>query len=179
MAKKKSLTGEPGVVGPGGVGGLGAVELGVTMLMDRFSGELVDVDNGSNGGASGLEIVGSREAIGGLGIGNLATIDVSTYSVVQKERNASRNNGLAFVWGESRISHTRTRFHERTQIKIKDHPALNVLTHERKVTAIDQPYIQSIIQEGGLADLVRCSHSIADKGLLSAFAERWHRDTLI
>jgi len=45
-------------------------------------------------------------------------IDEMEQLKVLKGRNASRLIGLAFCWRDSQISHTRTRFHERTQIKV-------------------------------------------------------------
>lgn len=37
--------------------------------------------------------------------------------------------------------------------------------------------IRIIVEKSGLAPLLSCSHSQTDKGLCSAFAERWHKET--
>ncbi|KAJ1440652.1 Aminotransferase-like, plant mobile domain [Sesbania bispinosa] len=55
------------------------------------------------------------------------------------------------------------------------HVALRLWNGE--LTAPVEAYIKDIVVNSGLAPLIDCSHSLVDRGLLSAFAERWHRDT--
>ena len=42
---------------------------------------------------------------------------------------------------------------------------------------IQSEYIQQVVHNSGLAPLLDCSYRMVDKGLLSAFTERWHRET--
>ena len=64
-------------------------------------------------------------------------------------------------------------------IDLQDRGELKLVTHGRKLEdfSITSQYIQDVLDRSGLAPLLRCSHLMVDKGLLSAFAERWHRDT--
>ncbi|KAJ1435737.1 Aminotransferase-like, plant mobile domain [Sesbania bispinosa] len=59
----------------------------------------------------------------------------------------------------------------------KDRGTLKVVSNGRKLTAPLDAYIRGIVDNSGLASLIDCMHSPVDRGLLSAFAERWHRDT--
>ncbi|KAJ1393022.1 Phosphatidylinositol-specific phospholipase C, X domain [Sesbania bispinosa] len=59
----------------------------------------------------------------------------------------------------------------------EDRGTLKLVSHGRKLTAPVDAYIKDIVVNSGLAPLIDCSHSLVDRGLLSAFAERWHRDT--
>ncbi|KAJ1423148.1 Phosphatidylinositol-specific phospholipase C, X domain [Sesbania bispinosa] len=59
----------------------------------------------------------------------------------------------------------------------EDRGTLKLVSHGRKLTAPVDAYIRDIVVNSGLAPLIDCTHSLVDRGLLSAFAERWHRDT--
>ncbi|KAJ1376305.1 Phosphatidylinositol-specific phospholipase C, X domain [Sesbania bispinosa] len=59
----------------------------------------------------------------------------------------------------------------------EDRGTLKLVSHGRKLTAPVDAYISDIVVNSGLAPLIDCTHSLVDRGLLSAFAERWHRDT--
>ncbi|KAJ1421598.1 Phosphatidylinositol-specific phospholipase C, X domain [Sesbania bispinosa] len=59
----------------------------------------------------------------------------------------------------------------------EDRGTLKLVSHGRKLTTPVEAYIRDIVVNSGLAPLIDCSHSLVDRGLLSAFAERWHRNT--
>jgi hypothetical protein len=42
---------------------------------------------------------------------------------------------------------------------------------------VGDAFVQQVVEDAGLAPLLRCSYNIVDKGLLTAFTERWHRET--
>ncbi|KAJ1399036.1 Aminotransferase-like, plant mobile domain [Sesbania bispinosa] len=58
-----------------------------------------------------------------------------------------------------------------------DRGTLKVVSHGRKLTEPLDAYIRGIGDNPGLASLINCTHSLVDRGLLSAFVERWHKDT--
>ncbi|XP_028201934.1 protein MAIN-LIKE 2-like [Glycine soja] len=56
---------------------------------------------------------------------------------------------------------------------------LKLVSHGRKVDKIGRPApeIEGLIASTGLGPLIRCSVITIDPGLISAFVERWHRET--
>ncbi|KAJ1441829.1 Phosphatidylinositol-specific phospholipase C, X domain, partial [Sesbania bispinosa] len=59
----------------------------------------------------------------------------------------------------------------------EDRGTLKVVSHGRKLTTPVDAYIGGIVDNSGLVSLIDCTHSLVDRALLSAFAEKWHRDT--
>ncbi|KAH1265507.1 Protein MAIN-LIKE 2 [Glycine max] len=66
-------------------------------------------------------------------------------------------------------------------IGFADHerPDLKLVSHGRKVDKFGRPAaeIEGMIAATGLDPLIRCSVITTDPGLISAFVERWHRET--
>ena len=62
---------------------------------------------------------------------------------------------------------------------IQERPKLKLSSHERKVHSLGMsvPTIEGLITGTGLSPLIACSVDTDDWGLLSAFVERWHRET--
>ncbi|XP_028208291.1 protein MAIN-LIKE 2-like [Glycine soja] len=60
-----------------------------------------------------------------------------------------------------------------------ERPDLKLVSHGRKVDKIGRPApeIEGLIAGTGLSPLIRCSVITIDPGLISAFVERWHRET--
>ncbi|XP_006574266.1 protein MAIN-LIKE 2-like [Glycine max] len=60
-----------------------------------------------------------------------------------------------------------------------ERPELNLVSHGRKVALIGRPVpvIKGLIVTTGLSPLIECSVVTGDLGLISAFVERWHRET--
>ncbi|XP_028223397.1 protein MAIN-LIKE 1-like [Glycine soja] len=60
-----------------------------------------------------------------------------------------------------------------------EQPDLKLVSHGRKVDKIGRPApeIKGLIAGTGLSPLIRCSVITTDPGLISAFVERWHRET--
>ncbi|XP_028215218.1 protein MAIN-LIKE 1-like [Glycine soja] len=56
---------------------------------------------------------------------------------------------------------------------------LKLSSHGRKVHSLGRPVptIEGLIAGTGLSPLIACSVDTGDRGLLSAFMERWHRET--
>jgi len=56
---------------------------------------------------------------------------------------------------------------------------LKLVSHGRKLSkfGIYHPHIETYVLNSGLLPLSNISYETADKGLISAFVERWHRDT--
>ena len=54
-----------------------------------------------------------------------------------------------------------------------------MVSHDRKVDKFGRPApeIERMIAATGLSPLIRCSVITTDPGLISAFFERWHRET--
>ncbi|KAH1233805.1 Protein MAIN-LIKE 1 [Glycine max] len=61
----------------------------------------------------------------------------------------------------------------------EEHPELKLSSHGRKVHSLGRPVpaIEGLIAGIGLSPLIVCSVDTGDRGLLSAFVERWHRET--
>ncbi|KAH1229384.1 Protein MAIN-LIKE 2 [Glycine max] len=61
----------------------------------------------------------------------------------------------------------------------QERPDLKLVSHGRKVDKIGRPApeIEGLIAGTGLSPLIRCSVITTDPGLISAFVERWHRET--
>eukprot|EP00256_Glycine_max_P068488 XP_025983083.1 uncharacterized protein LOC113000688 [Glycine max] len=61
----------------------------------------------------------------------------------------------------------------------QEHPELKLVSHGRKVTLIGRPVpvIEGLVVATGLSPLIECSVVTGDPGLISAFVERWHRET--
>ena len=62
---------------------------------------------------------------------------------------------------------------------IQERPELKLSSHRRKVHSLGKPVlaIEGLVAGTGLSPLIACSVDIGDRGLLSAFMERWHRET--
>ena len=62
---------------------------------------------------------------------------------------------------------------------IQECPELKLVSHERKVALIGRPVpaIEGLVVATGLSPLIECSVVTSDPGLISAFMERWHRET--
>ena len=56
---------------------------------------------------------------------------------------------------------------------------MKLSSHGRKFHSLGRPVpaIEGLIAGTGLSPLIACSVDIGDQGLLSAFVERWHRET--
>ncbi|XP_027940573.1 uncharacterized protein LOC114194505 [Vigna unguiculata] len=61
----------------------------------------------------------------------------------------------------------------------EDRGELKLVSHGRKLSkfGIYHPHIETYVLNSGLLPLSNISYETADKGLISAFVERWHRDT--
>ncbi|KAJ1407063.1 Aminotransferase-like, plant mobile domain [Sesbania bispinosa] len=59
----------------------------------------------------------------------------------------------------------------------EDRGTLKVITHGRKLRRPENDYVRDIVDDSGLGPLVEGTHSLVDRSLLSAFVERWHKDT--
>ncbi|KAL5131068.1 Protein MAIN-LIKE 2 [Glycine soja] len=61
----------------------------------------------------------------------------------------------------------------------QERPDLKLVSHGRKVDKIGRPApeIKGLVAGTGLSPLIRCSVITTDPGLISAFVERWHRET--
>ncbi|XP_006601487.1 protein MAIN-LIKE 2-like [Glycine max] len=61
----------------------------------------------------------------------------------------------------------------------QERPDLKLVSHGRKVDKFGRPAaeIEGMIAATGLDPLIRCSVITTDPGLISAFVERWHRET--
>ncbi|KAH1197886.1 Protein MAIN-LIKE 2 [Glycine max] len=61
----------------------------------------------------------------------------------------------------------------------QERPDLKLVSHGRKVDKFGRPAaeIKGMIEATGLDPLIRCSVITTDPGLISAFVERWHRET--
>ena len=62
---------------------------------------------------------------------------------------------------------------------IQERPELKLSSHGRKVHSLGRlvPAIEGLIAGTGLSSLIACSVDTGDRGLLSVFVERWHRET--
>ncbi|XP_028186371.1 protein MAIN-LIKE 1-like [Glycine soja] len=61
----------------------------------------------------------------------------------------------------------------------EERPELKLSSHGRKVHSLGRPVpaIEGLIAGIGRSPLIACSVDIGDRGLLSTFVERWHRET--
>ncbi|KAL5173894.1 Uncharacterized protein HKD37_16G046336 [Glycine soja] len=61
----------------------------------------------------------------------------------------------------------------------EERPKLKLVSHGRKVEKFGKPVpeIEGIVAATGLSSLITCSFDTGDRGLLSAFVERWHKET--
>ncbi|KAH1229095.1 Protein MAIN-LIKE 1 [Glycine max] len=61
----------------------------------------------------------------------------------------------------------------------EERPELKLSSHGRKVHSLGRPVpaIEGLVVGTRLSPLIACSVDIGDRGLLSAFMERWHRET--
>ncbi|KAL5166315.1 Protein MAIN-LIKE 1 [Glycine soja] len=59
------------------------------------------------------------------------------------------------------------------------HTKLKLAFHGRKVKKFERPTleIEGIVAATGLSSLITCSLDTGDRGLLYAFAEKWHKET--
>ncbi|XP_028230550.1 protein MAIN-LIKE 2-like [Glycine soja] len=60
-----------------------------------------------------------------------------------------------------------------------ERPELKLSSHGRKVHSLGRPVpaIQGLVAGTGLSPLIACSVDTGNRGFLSAFVERWHRET--
>ncbi|KAL5137321.1 Protein MAIN-LIKE 1 [Glycine soja] len=61
----------------------------------------------------------------------------------------------------------------------EERPELKLSSHGRKVHSLGRPVpaIEGLVAGTGLSPLIACSVDTGDRGILSAFVERWHRET--
>ncbi|KAL5149649.1 Protein MAIN-LIKE 1 [Glycine soja] len=61
----------------------------------------------------------------------------------------------------------------------EEQPELKLSSHGRKVHSLGRPVpaIKGLVASTGLSPLIACSVDTSDRGLLSAFVERWHQET--
>ncbi|KAL5138330.1 Protein MAIN-LIKE 1 [Glycine soja] len=61
----------------------------------------------------------------------------------------------------------------------EERPELKLFSHGRKVQKFGRPApeIEGLVDAIGLSPLIVCSVEIGDRGLISAFVERWHKET--
>lgn len=61
----------------------------------------------------------------------------------------------------------------------EERPELKLASHGRKVEKIGRPppEVEVLLANTGLTSLITCSLETGDRGLLSAFVERWHKET--
>ncbi|KAH1241622.1 Protein MAIN-LIKE 1 [Glycine max] len=64
-------------------------------------------------------------------------------------------------------------------VACSERPELKLSSHGRKVHSLGRPVlaIEGLIASTGLSPLIACSVDTGDRGLLSAFVDRWHRET--
>jgi len=62
---------------------------------------------------------------------------------------------------------------------IQEHPELKLSSHGRKVQQLGRsaPKIEGLVAGTGLSSLIVFSVDTGDRGLISSFVERWHRET--
>nr|XP_012573601.2 protein MAIN-LIKE 1-like [Cicer arietinum] len=60
-----------------------------------------------------------------------------------------------------------------------DRGELRVFSNGKKLkeAVIENQEVEELVKSSGLYTLLKCSYEMIDKGLISAFVERWHRDT--
>nr|XP_027187882.1 protein MAIN-LIKE 1-like [Cicer arietinum] len=60
-----------------------------------------------------------------------------------------------------------------------DHGELRVFSNGNKLkqVVIENQEVEELVKSSGLYTLLKCSYEMIDKCLISAFVERWHRDT--
>ncbi|XP_028230314.1 protein MAIN-LIKE 1-like [Glycine soja] len=61
----------------------------------------------------------------------------------------------------------------------QERPELKLVSHGRKVALIGRPVpeIEGLVVATGLSPLIGCSIVTGDPGLISAFVEKWHKET--
>ncbi|KAJ1387165.1 Aminotransferase-like, plant mobile domain [Sesbania bispinosa] len=59
----------------------------------------------------------------------------------------------------------------------EDRGTLKVVTHGRKLKRPEDDYIRDKIDDSGPGPLIEGTHSMVDRSVVSAFTERWHRET--
>ena len=62
---------------------------------------------------------------------------------------------------------------------IQERPELKLFSHGRKVHSLGRPVlaIEGLVAGTKLSPLIACLIDTGDRGLLSSFVERWHRET--
>ena len=62
---------------------------------------------------------------------------------------------------------------------IQDHPELKLSSHGRKVQKFGRsaPEIEGLVAATRLSPLISCSIDTGNRGLISTFVERWHKET--
>ncbi|XP_006574203.1 uncharacterized protein [Glycine max] len=83
--------------------------------------------------------------------------------------------------GGSRDPSVLTEYADHVAISVwneEDQPELKLSSHGRKVQKFGRPAskVEGLVAVTGLSPLIACSIDIGDRGLISAFVERWHRE---
>ena len=62
---------------------------------------------------------------------------------------------------------------------MQERSELKLSSHGRKVQKFGKsaPEIEGLVAATGLSPLIACSVDTGDRGLISAFVERWHKET--
>jgi len=62
---------------------------------------------------------------------------------------------------------------------VQERPELKLSSHRRKVHSLGRhvPAIERLVTGTGLSPLIVCSIDTGNRGRLSSFVERWHRET--
>ncbi|XP_068498987.1 protein MAIN-LIKE 2-like [Phaseolus vulgaris] len=90
-------------------------------------------------------------------------------------------HGEGFPGGPSDMS-LLVNFADHVAVKLwegEDRGELKLVSHGRKLRKFGMPHanIELLVQNSGLFSLCNISYEVGDKGLISAFVERWHRET--
>ncbi|XP_068504193.1 protein MAIN-LIKE 2-like [Phaseolus vulgaris] len=91
------------------------------------------------------------------------------------------DHGEGFPGGPSDMS-LLVNFADHIVVKLwegEDQGELKLVSHGRKLRKFGMPHanIELLVQNSGLFSLCNISYEVGDKGLISAFVERWHRET--
>ncbi|XP_068492241.1 protein MAIN-LIKE 1-like [Phaseolus vulgaris] len=108
-----------------------------------------------------------------------------TTSVRRRDRGLQNDDqvdqGEGFPGGPSDMS-LLVNFADHVAVKLwegEDRGELKLVSHGRKLRKFGMPHanIKLLVQNFGLFSLCNISYEVGDKGLISAFVERWHRET--
>ncbi|XP_068461722.1 protein MAIN-LIKE 2-like [Phaseolus vulgaris] len=106
-------------------------------------------------------------------------IDNDNQQELQDDRQMDQGEG--FPGGPSDMS-LLVNFADRVAVKLwdgEDRGELKLVSHGRKLRKFGMPHaeIEILIQNSGLFSLCNISYEVGDRGLISAFVERWHAET--